>query len=273
MLEGTLDDFDLRFVFRFLSLARKSGKLTVVGPVGSGRVFFRAGEIYHAESDGRRQGFGRRLINARKLTEAELRRTLEYCAAHGKGLGEGLVDTGLVARSDLERVLREEIEEVALKLFRNRSGRFWFAVDELVDSDTRILVRVESLLQEDAAVLKTRTPVLDPAFVRAAGSEPPAQISISPEEWGVIASIDGRRTVGDIIDRLGQGDFPVMRSLRRLAAAGLVRVPGLEEESSPPGRDALPPRPPRRVPPPPPPPPPPVVDLTEGEPVWARERG
>jgi hypothetical protein len=294
MLKGTLDDFDLRYVFRFLALARKTGKLTVVGPTGGGKVFFRAGDIYHAESDVRRQGFGRKLVNAGKLSEESLRHTLELCATSGKGLGEALVVDGHVAREDLELVLREEIEEVALGLFRNELGRFVFETDEQVDSDTLILVRVESLISEDSEALKARVPSLNPAFVKASISAEGMEISISSEEWSVIALIDGRRTVGEIASRLARDEPAVVRSLRRLLTVGLVKLSG---EAEPNGRVAAasgppasrraraspgdepyapaPPPPPRRAPPPPPPPPPPAaaVDAPDEERVWIRESG
>jgi hypothetical protein len=288
MLTGTLDDFDLRHVFRFVSLSRKTGKLSVAGGEGTGRVFFRAGEIYHAESDLRRQGFGRKLVNAGKLSEVDLRATLERCAATGKSLGEALVADGLVARDDLELVLREEIEEVALGLFRSNAGRFTFELDEQVESDTLIVVPVETLLTEDADVPTSKVPSLVPV-APAASSGNDVQISISADEWAVIALIDGRRTVGDIAVRLQQGELSVMRSLRRLLAVGLVRLGDIAEDAGRtlPGRDrggepssadalatsaAAPPPPPRRTPPPPPPPPPEaapeVVDLSD-ESVWS----
>ncbi|MFN2490407.1 MAG: DUF4388 domain-containing protein [Actinomycetota bacterium] len=297
MLKGTLDDFDLRHVFRFISLAQKTGKLTVRGPAGGGRVFFRAGAIYHAESDLRRQGFGRKLVNAGKLTREQLRRTLEVCATAGMGLGEALVDGGLVARDDLEAVLREEIEEVARALFRNGTGRFGFELDEQVESDTLILVRVETLVTEDTGSLKARVPSLNPAFVKASiSSDQDVQISITSEEWSVIALIDGRRAVGEIATRLELDDMALLRSLRRLLTVGLVTLAGEPESwrASPKGFEPNdpesartpevrapppPPPPPRRRPPPPPParppapppPPPDVVDLREQE-LWIHER-
>ena len=280
-MQGTLDDFDLRFIFRFLSLARKTGKLRVDGPVGSGRIFFRKGEIYHAESDVRREGFGRKLLNAGKLTQEQLRSAVEYCATHGKGLGEGLVDQGLIDRSELERVLREEIEEVALGLFANRSGAFSFAPDEEVESDTLILVPVESLIEEDSEAFKHKVPVLNPASRATQVGRGDSQISVSAEEWRVIASIDGRRTVGEIGRRLGENDFSVLRSLRRLLSLGLVAIAGESESAGIPAdvgpagrgepgsvRRAVPR--PRRAPPPPPPPPPPRATVAVPQPGHAR---
>ena len=275
-MEGTLDDFDLRYVFRFLSAARKTGRLAVGGPAGGGRVFFRGGEIYHAESDGKREGFGRKLVKAGKITEQQLRSTLEYCVTGGKGLGEALVDQGLVERADLESVLCEEIQEVALGLFRNSSGRFSFIADEEVESDTLILVPVEGLLEEDSQEFKQAVPRLRSP---SGSGAPDPQISLSPEEWTMVASIDGRRTVGEIAGLVRKSDFSVLRHLRRLRSLGLIDMPGdaPTSEKAAGSPDTL--RSPLRYPPPPPPPqrgtratppppPPTTIDLREPSRVW-----
>jgi hypothetical protein len=280
MLTGTLDDFDLRHVFRLLSFAHKTGKLSVAGPVGGGRIYFRAGRVYHAESDVLREGFGRKLVKGGKLTELELRRTLEYCAVHRAGLGDALVTRGLVSQQDLEAALREEIEEVVLGLFHNDRGSFSFEDDELADSDTIIQLHVESLIEDDSDTVRRRVPALNPAFVKASisagtasGSE--MEISITWEEWSFIALIDGRRTIGEIASLLGSDEVSVMHGLRRLLTVGLVTLAegdagGAEAVAVPPNRgdagtsvEGLQTSPPA--------PPPPTIDLAAEEAVWIRE--
>jgi hypothetical protein len=279
MLTGTLDDFDLRDVFRLLSFAHKTGKLSVAGPAGGGRIYFRRGRVYHAESDALREGFGRKLVNAGKLTELELRRTLEYCAAHGTGLGDALVTRGLVAPEDLEAALRQEIEEVVLGLFHNDRGSFAFEDDELADSDTVIQLHVESLIEEDFDIVRRQVPALSSSFVKAsissgASSGGDMEISITWEEWSLIALIDGRRSIGAIASRLGTDSVSVTHGLRRLLTVGLVTLTPGDIEHQDEGAGASNPgntnAPPQATPPPPPPP---TIDLTAGEAAGVSERG
>jgi hypothetical protein len=282
MLTGTLDDFDLRHVFRLLSFAHKTGKLTVAGPAGGGRIYFRGGRVYHAESDAPREGFGRKLVNAGKLTELELRRTLEYCAAHGTGLGDALVTRGLVVLEDLEAALRQEIEEVVLGLFHNDRGSFAFEDDELADSDTVIQLHVESLIEEDFDIVRRQVPALNSSFVKAsissgASSGGDMEISITWEEWRLIALIDGRRSIGAIAARLGTDSLSVTHGLRRLLTVGLVTLkqgdiehPDEGAGASNPSNTNAPVEAPQTTPPPPPPP---TFDLTAGEAAGIRERG
>jgi hypothetical protein len=280
MLTGTLDDFDLRHLFRLLSFAHKTGKLSVAGPAGGGRIYFRDGRVYHAESDVLREGFGRKLVKAGKLTELELRRTLEYCAVHRRGLGDALVTRGMVSQQDLEAALRAEIEEVVLGLFHNDRGSFRFEDDELADSDTVIQLHVESLIEEDSDTVRRRVPALNPAFVKAsisagAASGSEMEISITWEEWSLIALIDGRRTIGEIASLLAEDEVSVTNGLRRLLTVGLVTVaegdvegPGEAPSPSNPGHAGTP------VEAPPasrPPPPPPTIDLAAEEATWIRE--
>lgn len=274
MLSGTLDDFEVTYVFRLVSFAQKTGKLNVGGPAGSGKVYFQSGKIYHAESDTVREGFGRKLLNAGKLTEAELRSTVERAASTGKGLGEALIDGGLVTRSDLEAVLRQEIQEVVFGLLRNDSGRFSFVTDERVESDSVVLVHVESLISGDLSALERRVPSLNPVFVKAsisAGDE--MEISITAEEWSVIAHIDGRRSVAEIASRLGRETDSVVRTLQRVLTVGLVtlsegrdRGPGNGARAKAPQAGTVP-----RPPGVPPPPPPPIIDLRDEERLWIHE--
>ena len=76
MLKGTLDDFTLPDVFRLTFHARKTGRLDVERRSGSGRVFFREGEVYFAESTKSKEPLGQKLVRARALTQQQLERAL-----------------------------------------------------------------------------------------------------------------------------------------------------------------------------------------------------
>lgn len=50
------------------------------------------------------------------------------------------------------------------------------------------------------------------------------EIALDRTEWEVLACVDGRRTVGDIVARSSAGWFSVCRILHELTTAGLVRL-------------------------------------------------
>jgi tetratricopeptide (TPR) repeat protein len=69
------------------------------------------------------------------------------------------------------------------------------------------------------------------------------KLDIRPEEWLILASIDGRRTARQVIQTVGGGEFETAKVIYGLIATGLVRVTGrrspLEMEVQQPVRDPL----------------------------------
>ena len=54
-LSGNLSDFSIPDVFRLVSLSGKTGVLHLAAPGAEGSVWFRAGQVFFAQSD-RRKG-------------------------------------------------------------------------------------------------------------------------------------------------------------------------------------------------------------------------
>ena len=96
MLKGTLDDFTLSDIFRLTALAKKTGRLEVERRNGSGRVYFREGEVYHAESTKSKELLGSKLTRSGRVTEKQLRRAVIDQEQTGRRLGELLIEQGAV---------------------------------------------------------------------------------------------------------------------------------------------------------------------------------
>src|ERR671915_600584 len=77
MLKGTLDDFTLPDIFRLMSLAKRIGALEVQRSAGSGKVYFRDGEVYFAESSLARTPLGQKLVSSGVITETQLMKALD----------------------------------------------------------------------------------------------------------------------------------------------------------------------------------------------------
>jgi hypothetical protein len=83
MLKGTLDDFTLPDVFRLMSFAKKTGRVDIVRSAGQGKVFFRDGEVYYAESSLSKEPLGQKLVRARSITDGQLMKALDEQASSG----------------------------------------------------------------------------------------------------------------------------------------------------------------------------------------------
>ena len=151
-------------------------------------------------------------------------------AGDTRRLGEILVAQGLISPRDLNRVVRQQIEEVVFELVGWSEGYFAFEDGKQADWPTEAETRVPTglLLMEAArrtdewsriekkithlGLVPRLAPVIDTA----------GPLDLLPVEWEVLAVIDGERSVRDFAVVLGRPEFEVARTLFGLATAGIV---------------------------------------------------
>jgi CBS domain-containing protein len=231
MLKGTLDDFTLPDIFRLLSMAQRTGTLDIARSAGTGRVFFRDGHVYFAESSLTREPLGQKLIRARSVTEGQLMKALDEHAATGGRVGEILVAAGALTLEQLEVAVKEQIEDSVFDLLRWELGEFEWAPGEEVEVEVPITVSVENLIMEasrrldELAVIKRKIPSVD-SVLRMAPKPPEGavEINITPEEWRILVLVDGTRDVAAIAEAVALDEFGAMRVLYGLVAAGLIEL-------------------------------------------------
>lgn len=240
MLTGTLDDFTLPDVFRLMSFAKKTGRLDVVRSAGQGKVFFREGEVYFAESSLSKEPLGQKLVRARAITDGQLMKALDEHAASGKRLGEVLIESGLVTTDQIESVLQQQIEDAIFDLLRWELGEFAWEPGDQLDVEVHIGVSVENLIMEasrrldEFEVIKRKIP--SGAAILGMAATPPegaVEINITPEEWRILVLVDGTRSVNDIAGMVGLDEFGAMRVLYGLVSAGLIELISDDEAGRP----------------------------------------
>ena len=242
MLKGTLDDFSLPDIFRLTALANKTGRLEVERRNGSGRVYFREGEVYYAESTKSKERLGRKLTRSGWVTDRQLRRAVVEHEQTGRRVGEILVEQGAVEQEQIEWAVRSQIEDGVFDLLRWDLGAFEWEPDVEIEVEVPLTVTVENLIIEasrrldEISQIRKKIPSAD--VVLAMAARPPDgahQINITSEEWQVLVLVDGRRTVEDIATTTGAEAYQTTRLLFGLMNAGLIEhkhVPiGSSEES------------------------------------------
>ncbi|MQB00039.1 MAG: DUF4388 domain-containing protein, partial [Actinobacteria bacterium] len=231
MLKGTLDDFTLPDIFRLMSLAKKTGRMDVSRGAGEGRVFFREGDVYYAESSLSREPLGQKLIRARALTESQLNKALDTHAQTGRRVGDIMIESGMVTSDQIEASVAQQIEDAVFDLLRWDLGEFTWETGAELEVEVPISVSVENLIMEasrrldELEVIQRKIPgehaVLTMAQTPPEGA---AEINITPEEWRALVLVDGSRTLGEIGRMIGKDDFETMKILYGLVSAGLVEV-------------------------------------------------
>lgn len=232
-IEGPLKELSIHDVFQLLDLSRKTGTLRVASDLrqNAGTVYFEDGMVTGAEIRSNPFPLGRLLVRAGRISETALN---EARAAQGQGdrrrLGQILLERGLVTTRDLARVVRQQVEEVVFELVGWSEGYFAFEEGKRGDWPTEAELRVATgaLLMEAARrtdewsrIEKKIThlglvPKLSPVHDQG------TPLDLLPDEWELLAVIDGERSVRDLASVLGRPEFEVARVLFGLATAGII---------------------------------------------------
>src|SRR5215203_856740 len=228
-LEGSLDAFSLPDIFQLLSFTKKSGGLHLAHDLADGVVFFAGGQVTGASADSSRQPLARRIVGTGAVSDEALVAAVEAVAA-GEGIGvvRSLLDAGAVDADLLRQAAQEQATDAIFDLLRWHDGDFAFVLDEANPDEVGVSVSVEAVLADAEArratwesvsqVVPTPQAVLVMPVVLAA--EP----AVSREEWSLLALVDGRRTVSELVDLTGSGQYAVVSTLASLVQRGLLEV-------------------------------------------------
>ncbi len=228
-LEGTLDAFGLPDILQLLAFTRKSGALRLSAPPATGVVRVRDGAICAASSDTSRQVLARRVVGAGLVDDDALRRAVE-AVGPGHGVVAGLVEAGAVDEQTLLPVAAEQATDAVGELLRWTAGEFSFVVDDTDPDALPLQLAVDEVVAEGqrrGAVWNELVAVIPSTdVVLSLAVAPTEDPQCSREEWGLLALVDGARTVSEIVALLGRSEFAVVRSLAALVTRGLLVVPG-----------------------------------------------
>ena len=234
-IEGPLKELHIHDVFQLLDLGRKTGVLTVTSELrqNDGTVFFEGGAVVGAEITDNPHPLGGLLIRSGKVSAEDVARARDMQASRGQRLGELLVQIGAISRRDLDTQIRTQVEEVVFELMSWSEGYFSFEEGTADQSTGEAVYRIptESLLMEAARRIdewsrfESKIPHVGvvPRLHDTDGAGP-AVIDLLPNEWALLAAVDGATDVRTIAHRLGRSEFDVAKVLFGLASAGIIVI-------------------------------------------------
>lgn len=234
-IEGPLEELSIQDVLQLLELAHKTGVLTVRSDRLNDEaiVHFTKGAIVFAVRRRSTRRLGQLLIRAGKLTQRELDRALEIQRSDPtRRLAEILLEMGSIGEEELERQLRFQMEETIYEIMAWAEGYFKFEErSEVAEQRLLARVRVESLLMEGArridewTRLESKVPSPESVPALAPPSERDATpLDLKPDEWEVLAEVDGERDVRQLAADLGRSEFEVAKIIYGLVSTGVVMV-------------------------------------------------
>ncbi len=234
-IEGPLKELHIHDVFQLLDLGRKTGLLTVTSELrqNDGTVFFEVGAVVGAGIKSNPHPLGSLLIRSGKVSSDDVARARDMQASRGQRLGELLVEIGSLTRRELDLQIRAQVEEVVFELMSWSEGYFSFVEGSPGQSTAEAVYRIptESLLMEAARRIdewsrfESRIPHVGvvPRLFDGNGSGP-AVIDLLPNEWALLAAVDGVTDVRGMAHHLGRSEFDVAKVLFGLASAGIVDI-------------------------------------------------
>jgi hypothetical protein len=229
-LDGSLEDFGLPDVLQLLSQTRKSGALHLAAADEERKGVIRLGEgaINAACSDLRRQVLARRLVGAGLVSDDALTSAAEDVRGGAASLLRALLDRADLSHDAVSQLAADQTTDAVCELLRWNAGTFSFMVGE-ADPDGLILgLSADELVAEGHRRMQVwpnlTSLIPSPESVLRLAPSPSFDPSCTREEWGLLALVDGNRSVSEIVALLGRSEFAVAGALAALVERGLLTV-------------------------------------------------
>ncbi|MBI5805202.1 tetratricopeptide repeat protein [candidate division TA06 bacterium] len=232
-IKGSFKEISLPDVLQLLSVGHKTGCLKVTDGKNFGSIFFNDGKICYSNLLNRPDRLGDRLLSRGLITNSQLEEALKHQQADtdGRRLGGILIHLGLLTKQDLESDVSRQIADAIFYLLRWEEGDFFFEPDTLPTEETiTVSLDVLNLLLEEARRidewknLEAKLPgtqiILERLILE--GSQQ-VEMELNEEERQVMQLIDGRRTMGEVMEASSLGEFLTSKVIYGLLRAGLVK--------------------------------------------------
>jgi hypothetical protein len=235
-LEGTFKDFHIADIVQLIGLQRKTGTLTLEGEGDTLTVIFQDGAVAWAQSTRVpwEQRIARLLVARGLLTPDQLQEALTLQRETKKPLNAILAGKGFLQKDAWDGVLAPEIEEALFRPFRWTAGRYRFVSQPSVDLTEGTIgpLSAEKLLLEgirrvdEWPMIREKIPSSAMVFKVSSRADTLSPKQIEPNEVRMLDLVDGKRTVQDLVDASGLGEFEAMRGLALLVGAGAITSVG-----------------------------------------------
>jgi hypothetical protein len=227
---GNVRTMSLPDLLQWASVNKKTGVLELERNQICKRISFREGRIVACSSDDPPSRLGQFLLSRGKVTKEQLREALTQQETSSKNLGLIFQDMGILTREDIEAHVAAKAEETIYGLFDWADAEFRF--HEKVGHDPFIIevdLGVQDVvlhgIQRFDELQRIRDVFTSSGIVLATTDKPtPNEIVSSPMARRVLASVDGRRTLAEILLHAHASEFLVLKFLYTLLRKGIVSI-------------------------------------------------
>jgi hypothetical protein len=242
---GDLGQEPLPEVLRTIHFYRVPGVLTLESNGVEKKVYLLGGNVIFATSTDRSESLGEYLRRSALISSGELNASvgrLDLVEGRGRRHGELLVEMGILSEAQLRQIVTEQVKAILYAAFSWEQGSVTFEVGRFKTDE---LIRLD--LPTSQAIVDGIRRMSDPrrcvsrlgpswtVFERAEAPPETREVSFTQAEAALLAQVDGRRTLRDLIT-MGPGDlgsnakllyaFWVLRLVtrREVQASGIRRI-------------------------------------------------
>jgi hypothetical protein len=238
-LRGSLEELGLSELLRPIVRSGRTGVLRVTRGRVVKTVYVSEGRLIFATSTDPDDRLGERLLKKGLITYRALEDSVQGLR-RGKRQGTLLVENGAIRSRDLIEGVTEQVQEVIYGLFRWADGEYEFVEGELPSREVIVLrmstgdlilegvrrVARWSLIRRGVGAIDQRYALSPDAHGLMSG------VSLTREELGIVATLDGVASVEELCRAARQSDFVVCRTLWGLWAVGILdRIPQDREQA------------------------------------------
>lgn len=238
-LEGSISSFDVNEIFQFIGNSRFTGVLNLepAQPEGKVQVYFDSGRIIGAKLPVSIYNLDELLLKHNKVSRSTLLEISQTYNTRGvpldsKQLTKALTEQGYLQEEEIRSVVKLQLEEELLNLFRVKKGSFKFDnLSELpVDFYPSVSIEIEPLVIEGNRRNQEWTKYLmeipsDEIIYahRKADKSFLYNVNLTMNEWQVFAYVSGKISVRALLKLLQFSPYEIYRSLYNLIKLGLIQ--------------------------------------------------
>lgn len=194
------------------------------------RIAFNKGRIIGCTSDDPPSRIGQFLLARGKINREVLAQALDVQKETGATLGAILLETGVIEPDELTCELREKAEETIFSVFDWDEAVFRFKPGEPHDPwMIEVQLEVDEVLErgkwrrEQMEVIR-RLFVSSGVVLERRDVSVPAEIMANGLARGILGTIDGDRTLGEVLYHTHAAEFLVLKFLASVVQSGLIEV-------------------------------------------------
>jgi tetratricopeptide (TPR) repeat protein len=234
-LKGNLNTVDLANIFQMLSLNQCEGTLYIFEGASRKAIYFaKDGVSMLSKGRPRSDALGRILVRQDHVSPEQLDAALAKQSTNAKLLGQILVDDGACTHADIEEALEIQIREEVCRLFLWKDAQFEFVegepdeefrkegVQRLTFSVNGIIVEAARRVDEWEWIQGVVPEMTEVYGYTGTNVDLKDSVFSEPFAGKVLAAIDGRRSVEEVIEASCVNKFEVCKILAILVESGAV---------------------------------------------------